>query len=502
MILALLSGLLLAFSMPGPDLGWLAWIAIIPLFWSLNGKSPKQAFRISWLTGVVFFGALLYWLYTLWDWTSAFIIFGYVILIGYLGLYWGIFGALYAFLSRRLPRWMLILVVPALWAILEFARSLTRFGFPWGQAADALYQELPFVQLASITGSWGLSFLVVLTNYLLYVGIKSRQWHYPVAAIVLTGLAFFWGWSELNRPAPSGHELKISLVQPNVPQKIRSDPSRLSEFLALHQRLLEEAAEENLGNDLVILPESILPAFVVQDSSIRESFTNWAKENRSALLLGTFTQKSGRIYNSVAFISSAGDIGDIYRKVQLVPFSTEYFPGIQLLDQLGFLRFLPIGRLGALTPGQGFEPLRTELGVIATPICFESIFPQISRVFVERGAQLIITITNDAWFKNTWALEQHFAKGVFRAIENSRYFVQAANTGISGIIDPKGRIQLRSHTEEVSVLHGTVNLIAQQTLYTRYGDWFIYLCFVYLGLLAIVALVRPLLPAERSRPTT
>jgi apolipoprotein N-acyltransferase len=500
MIRALLSGLLLAFSMPGPHLGWLAWFALLPLFGALEEKSPKEAFRLGWLAGIVFFGALLYWLYTLWDWASVFIIAGYAILIAYLGLSWGVFGALYAFFRRRLPEWMFILTVPALWVTLEFARSLTRFGFPWGQMADALYQQLPFVQLVSLTGSWGLSFFVVLVNHLIFLGIKRRRWHYPLMALALVGISFGWGWTEMNRPRPEGRELRIGLVQPNIPQRIRSDPERLPEFVKLYKRLLDELAQGE-HRDLVILPESILPAFVLQDSSVREVFTEWARRRQSALLLGTYTHESQQVYNSVAFFSAAGDPVDTYDKVQLVPFSTEYFPGIRLLDQLGFWRFLPIGRLGTLTAGQGFHPLRTELGVFATPICFESIFPQISRTFVLRGAELLVTITNDAWFKDSWALPQHFAKGVFRAVENGRYFVQAANTGISGIIDPKGRILLQSPIEEEVVLRGAVYLLDRQTLYTLWGDWWAYATLIYLGMM-IISVAIPRRQAGRSSPAS
>ena len=498
MIIALLSGLLLAFSMPGPNPGWLAWIAFVPLFWALDGKSPKQAFRIGWLAGVVFFGVLLYWLFTLWDWASAFIIVGYLVLICYLGLYWGVFGALYSFVGRRLPRWTSLIAVPALWVVLEFIRSLTRFGFPWGQAADALYLQLPFVQLASITGPWGVSFLVVMTNYLLYMGIKYRQWSYPLIASLLMGVIFLWGWIEMSRPLSEGRELYIGLVQPNIPQRVRSDPNRLNEFLALHQQLLEEITQEDEEVDLVILPESILPTLVLEDFQVRQVFTKWAETHHSSLLLGTFTRDARNIYNSVAFISPRGEVVDTYDKVQLVPFSTEYFPGIQLLDQMGISRWIPIGRLGALTPGKGFLPLSTERGRLATPICFESIFPQISRDFVRGGAQLLVTITNDAWFKNTWALPQHFAKGIYRAVENRRYFLQAANTGISGIIEPTGRILLRSQIEKQEVLRGLVNLMDGLTLYTRWGDWLIYASLIYLGIVFTFGFLR--LRAERSRP--
>ncbi len=494
MIFAILSGILLALSMPGPDLGALAWIALIPLFWALRGKEPKEAFRLSFIAGAVFFGLLLYWLFTLWEWTSAAIIPGFAILIAYLGLYWGVFGWAYSWLDKRLPGWALAVAAPALWVILEFVRSLTRFGFPWGQAADGIYQQLEFVQLASITGIWGVSFLVVIFNYLLFKSLAARKWRYAACAAIILGATLIWGVTEMARPLEAGAERSLALLQPSIPQRERNDPTRLEEFLGIYQLLLNKLETQSPAEakkpDLVVLPESALPTFILDDNATLEFFTNWAINNQTHLLTGTFTFKEpNHVFNSAIYFSTYGPSSEIYRKVQLVPFSTEYFPGIQFFNDMGLSSILPVGRrLGLLTPGTEFRPISTELGKIATPICFESIFPQISREFVKNGAELILVITNDAWFKRTWALNQHFAKGVYRAVENRRFFVQAANSGISGFIDPFGKIQERSLVEDRSVTTGRVSFVEAETLFTRFGDWFVYLLGAALALLFIISL--------------
>lgn len=483
-VLAGLAGLALAFSMPGPDLGGLVWVALIPLFWALGDRDPKRAFQLGLVGGVVYFGALLYWLYTLWEWTSFALIPGYLVLVGYLGLYWGAFGALYAFLHRRLPLWALIPAVPALWVLLEYIRSLGKFGFSWGQIADALYRQLEMVQLVSITGPWGVSFLVVLVNLIIYQGIRRRRWRYPLVAALAAGLVFSWGGARLQQPLPQGEALAVSIAQPNIPQAIRSDTNRLDEFLAIYQRLLERIDRAAPHSDLVILPESILPAYVLSDPEVRGVFTGWTRTHETTMILGTYSREGDDVYNATVAISPAGDVVDTYHKNRLVPFSTEYFPGIGLVRQLGLSRWVPVGnRLGLITPGRGLKPLQTPWGPIGTPICFESIFSHITRKFVQSGAKLITTLTNDAWFKNTWALPQHFAKGVLRAVENGRYFVQAANTGVSGIVDPRGRIIERSPIQREAVLFGTVELLDGQTVYTRYGDGFVHLSLLYLAIL-------------------
>jgi len=489
---AIASGVLLSLSMPGPDAGLLAWVALAPLLWALDGRAPKEAFKLGLLAGAAFFALLLHWLYTLWDWASFAIVPGYILLVGYLSLYWGAFGALFAFMSRRLPPVALVFVVPALWVSLEFARSLTRFGFPWGQAADAIYQQLPFVQISSLTGIWGVSFLVVLVNAGLALGFARRAWHPPAIALGLAALTLIWGSLQLAQP-PEGHKLKVAILQPNIPQSIRGDPRRLEEFLDIYLKLLAEAEVELEGGpSLVVLPESILPVGVLDDPEVLEEFSGWASRNSTPLILGTYRYSSEQVFNSTVAISSWGGVLDTYDKVHLVPFSTEYFPAIGLLKRLGLLKRVSIAaRLGLLSRGGGFEPLSTELGPLATPICFESIFPHISREFVRKGAQIIITITNDAWFKGSWALPQHFAKGVFRAVENGRYFIQAANTGISGIIDPRGRIIAKTQIEERTALYGSAKLLYDQTFYARFGDWLPLVSLFYLLGLSLRLLVRP-----------
>jgi apolipoprotein N-acyltransferase len=486
-LLAGVSGALGALSMPGSGLDFLIWFALAPLFYALQGHRPRRAFQISLVAGACFFGVLFYWLYTLWDWASFFIIPGYLLLIGYLALYWGAFGAVYAWLSRRLPHWAMIAAAPALWIILEFIRALGPFGFTWGQLAQALYREIPVIQLASLTGIWGVSFLVVLINYLLYLSITRRRWRYLALVVVAVGLAWGWGMVHAEQPLIDQQTLRVALVQPNIPQIMRSDPSRLSEFLEKYQGLLAQIQPGSA--DMTILPESILPDFVLRDQLLLGYFESWARDHQSSLIFGSLDSRPRGYYNTAALLSAQGDLLGTYDKVQLVPFSTEYFPGVDFLDRLGLWRWLPIGRLGALTPGDGFHPIQAPQGKIGLSICFESIFPQIGRALVRQGAELLVTITNDAWFKETWALPQHLAQGVFRAVETDRYFVQAANTGLSAIVDPHGRILMSSSIAQAELVRGTVGLRETKTLYVRYGDWFIYLA---LGILAFSLLITRL----------
>jgi len=252
--------------------------------------------------------------------------------------------------------------------------------------------------------------------------------------------------------------------------------------------------------DVIALPESILPTLALEDPRVLDELARWAQGSRAALIFGTFTRRNGGLFNSAVVLDPEGAVTGVYDKVQLVPFSTEYFPGVGVLRALGLERWLPIGRLGVLTPGSALRPLelRLEAGSdgterrvrVGTPICFESVFGRIARALVRNGAELLVVVTNDAWFGRSWALEQHFAEAVIRAVETGRYVVQVANTGISGVVDPRGRVLLSTRKDERTARVGAVRPSSAETLYVRWGDWVVALggaIVVGLGLRAAAA---------------
>jgi apolipoprotein N-acyltransferase len=464
----------MALSQPGFDLDWLAGVALVPLFFVLEAIPAKSAFFRAWISGFAFFGILLYWLFALGEWAGAWIGLGYLLLISYLALYWGLFGAVYSLLPGRSPLWLQGLAVPALWVFLEFARSLTRFGFTWGFLSDALYARPELIQISSATGAWGVSFLLVFLNFALFLTLKHRRVRYALAGLGLFILNGIYGVSILSEPDEQGRPLEVAIIHSHVSQRDRSHPGQLERLIALYVKQVEQIQEDV---DLIILPETIVPGYILRQEELLARFRALAQIKQSWLLLGTIDRKPNQpgIRNTTALFSPEGRVVSEYDKVQLVPFSTEYFPFIQRLRGWGLSTLLNRVPLGSLTPGAGFEPLRGQIGTLATPICFESIFPAISRAFVRAGAQALITLTNDGWFKDSRELPQHFAKGVFRAVETRRYFVQASNAGVSGIVSLSGRILASTDSQKEQILRGRIWLQEGWTLYTRYGDWFIVL---------------------------
>ncbi|MFN4219250.1 MAG: apolipoprotein N-acyltransferase, partial [Candidatus Bipolaricaulia bacterium] len=291
----------------------------------------------------------------------------------------------------------------------------------------------------------------------------------------------------------------------NVPQRARSDPEQLSHIQNIYLAQLDQLTAEKL--DLVVLPESIVPAYLLRQPDLLQPYQEHARRRGASLIVGTIDYRDGRLFNTAALIAPDGKIADLYDKVQLVPFSTEYFPLIGFLRSMGLENVIGQLPLGALTPGKEFRPLALTpdpspvithgRGVpagqgeglrLATPICFESIFSQIGQAFVRNGAQAIVIITNDAWFKGSKALEQHFAKAVFRAVETGRYTAQASNGGISGVIDPYGRILTATRSEKEQILQETILLQDRATLYVQLGDWVVYLLGILLAGIILPAL--------------
>ena len=482
LLLAMLAGTLTALSQPGYGMDWLSVVSLVPLFFALDNSRPKGAFLSSWVSGFVFFAVLLYWLFFLSDWAGPWIALGYLVLITYLSLYWGFFGLFFA-LSRNSLGWLRWLCVPTLWVSLEFLRSLTHFGFTWGYLSDALYMLPEFIQVSSVTGAWGVSFLIVLLNFLFFGALGRRQIRFALTGLGVIALDLLIGSLLMHSPdTETGHSLKIAVVHSHVDQRDRSSPSQTDRLVELYASEVEQSVHSPV--DLIVLPESIIPGFLLRNQEIFSRFSSLAETKRAWMIVGTLDYRldhPGALYNSAALLSPQGQLISAYDKVQLVPFSTEYFPFIEPLRQWGPLKDL-LSRvpLGSLAPGAEFRPLQGKIGSFATPICFESIFPSISRDFIEAGAQAIVTLTNDGWFKDSLALPQHFAKGVFRAVETGRYFVQASNAGISGIVSDKGRILETTDAKAEKTLEGRIFLHEGWTLYTRYGDWFIVLSLAIL----------------------
>ncbi len=496
--LSLLSGILLILSFPKFDLEFLAWLALVPLFYAIEGKGFAQSFKIGFLTGFASFLGILYWIIV------AVHTYGYIpltlsslillLLVAYMAAYMGAFTFLTRFVQLRLGL-ETVLFAPVLWVSLEYLRSFLLTGFPWANLGYSQYLNLPLIQMSDITGVYGISFVVLLVNAALYTVL--RQWKkkiFPYREVIATALIFsgflvygYFKMSAVEREMAGQPSLKVGLVQGNIDQSIKWSESFQKETLEIYQRLSLKVAREK--PDLMIWPETATP-FFFQDSAEFQPIVFAIPEKTNAFLL--FGSPSYKIrqhkiyhYNSAYLLSPSGELAGQYDKIHLVPFG-EYVP---LSNLLFFIGSLGEG-IGNFKPGKeiyNFSLPQSKFGVV---ICFEIIFPDLCRRFVKRGANFLVTITNDAWFGKTSAPYQHFSMAAFRAVENHVCVARAANTGITGLIDPRGKILRQGGIFTEEAMSGTIRLMRKKTFYTLYGDIFAWLCSGFFVLLLGYALAK------------
>lgn len=485
-LFSLLSGILLVLSFPNFDLEFLAWFALVPLFYAVEGKILWDSFKLGFLTGFISFLGILYWIvvavHTYGNIPLIPSVLILLLLVGYLSLFIGVFAFLYRFIQIRLGL-QTILLAPLLWVSLEYLRSFFLTGFPWASLAYSQYINLPFIQMADITGIYGLSFVILLVNATLYTALL--QWSkksFPLREVAITILFLLvflvYGYLRIgavDQRIIQNPPLKIGLVQGNIDQSIKWDQSFQNETMKIYERLSLKVADKK--PDLIIWPETATPFFFQDAKEFQPLVLDIPKKTGAFLLFGTPSYKieRGKVhhYNSALLVSPAGELNGKYDKIHLVPYG-EYVP-------LG--EYLSLGSLGEgignFKSGKETFNFTLPQGKFGVLICFEIIFPDLCRKFVKEGANFLVTITNDAWFGRTSAPRQHLTMATFRAVENRVFIARSANTGISAFIDPVGRImkQGRIFTEEA--MNGTIGLSKEKTFYTLYGDVFAWICSAF-----------------------
>ena len=505
-LLSFLSSILLIFSFPNFDLEFLAWFALVPLFFSIEGKGLVHSFKLGFLTGIISFLGILYWIIVAVHTYGnvPLILSGLILLllVVYLSLFIGVFTLLTRFIQIRAGL-QTILFTPVLWVALEYLRSFLLTGFPWANLGYSQYLNLPFIQMADITGAYGLSFVIVLVNVTLFWVL--HQWSkktFPfkevvVTAIILLGFLIY-GYvkmGSIDRQINQNPSLKVGLVQGNIDQSIKWDKSFQIETLKIYEKLSSRVAEEK--PDLIIWPETATPFFFQDAKEYQPLVLDIPKKANAFLLFGTPTYKvvKGKVnhYNSAYLVSPSGELIGKYDKTHLVPFG-EYVP---MQDLLFFIGSLGEG-IGDFKSGKEIFNFSLPQGKFGVLICFEIIFPDLCRKFVKRGANFLVTITNDAWFGRTSAPYQHFSMATFRAVENRVFVARAANTGITGFIDPKGRILKKGGIFTEEAMNGTIRLSSQKTFYTLYGDIFAWVCSAF----SIFIIVNALILKRRKKSKT
>jgi len=442
------AGLLWASFFPG--WGWVAWAALVPLLWALDGAGPWRGAAFGAAFGLTFFLLQFTSLFPLWPLGV-----GPVIVLAWVAL--SLFGSLFLAAFGAVAGWRPHpLLWAGTWALVEAARAAGPLGFTFGSVPASMAGS-PFLPAAALGGPWLLSLAVAWTAGCLARGLRHKRW--LPWAVVGPLLLFTGGW--LAPRSRDAGAVTMALVQPNIPKAEQLDYSRLPEHADLYRELLASVAPPV---DLIVAPENALP-WLRDVPEHLALFQSTARRVGAPVLVGTGDFRDGRAFNTVLALSPTGEVAGSYDKTRLVPFG-EYVPWRGVWDRLGFGSIISAHLPMDLTPGEAVRPV----GRYGIMICFESTFSGISRELVRQGAEVLITATNDAWFGRTRIVWEHYALGALRAAETGRSFVQAGQTGFTGGWGPRGEDLGRypPWTKGVFVLR--VPLYSGLTPYVRFGD--------------------------------
>ncbi|MCL4812349.1 MAG: apolipoprotein N-acyltransferase [Vicinamibacteraceae bacterium] len=457
----------------------MAWVALAPLALAIlrAARRARSPLRHAFLTGVVaglgYFTGTVYWV------TNVMAFYGGLstpvaagvaaLLIAYLAIYPGL-AALVTVVAVRRAGLAGLWLLPFAWTAAEYGRGVVLGGFPWVLLGTSQAPVLPVAQLASVTGVYGLSWLLAASGTALGVVIASRGQAWKGAAALTALVAAIWAWGawrlDANVLAGAGTPVRVGIVQGNVPQDEKWDPANARDILYRYIDGSREVVDQ--GARFVLWPESATPFFYEEEPAGRRVIEDFARETGATLLFGSDQVERGtppRYYNSAFLVGPDGTTRGVYRKVHLVPFG-EYVP----LKQLLFFAAPLVEAVSDFSPGDEVVMLPLAGAPISCAICYEVVYPTLSRRAVRRGSRLLTTITNDAWFGRSSAAYQHFDQAAVRAVEHGRYLVRAANTGVSGIVDPYGRVLARTDLFVTTTVTGDVRLLEGLTVYGKMGD--------------------------------
>ncbi len=484
--LSAVSGLLLVFVFPPFNVHLLAWVALVPFLAAVSGRLPADAAKYGLVTGLVYFGGILPWI------VNALGVYGHIgpalsillmlVLVSYLALYISLFGWITAKMGRDPEA---ILLAPFIFVIVELLRGELLTGYPWALLAHSQHTVPEVIQIASVTGAAGVTFLIMAVNAAIcYSYLKHRQgekaYLFSVAIIGLALLNFAWGHLEIKRvEGQKGTEFKAALIQGNIYQDNKWDNAYRRMILKEYFGMTYKASREN--PDVIIWPETAIPFYYGSDRVADQRYSQNMREMvatiKTPLLFGSMgierEEGGDYVHFNRAWVLDPSGAESHYDKVHLVPFG-EYVPirrilfFVENIDAVG----------GDLGVGQDATPVDIGGVPAGVQICYEIIFAKYSRRFARNGARIMVNITNDGWFGPTAASAQHMMSLPFRAVENRMPILRAANTGISGFVTATGKMKSLTPIFETLMVIDTVTIPppGKMTFYTRFGDVFTFVC--------------------------
>lgn len=507
--LILLSGLLSVAAFPPSPLGFLAYVALIPLIHAFVRDDFHLSFEKGYLFGILLNFGVLYWLAvnkgTQWYWALLSMISGVL----FLALNYGMIGLAIGLIGRRIGRWVGVWSFPVVWVAIEFLRSFGTLGFTWNQLCYTQTKALQQIQFASIFGTTGISCWIVLLNVLFYWGFNFRKkgkkfFRALTIVFLLIVIPQIHGALVMKRSTAreEARPVQVALVQPNVDPNAKWDRQAYRDVMQLLYDLSDSATISQ--RDLLVWPETATPTYLRSNRGGElDRIRRYITGKRIHLLTGVpdyefLSRNEYRVYNATFLLRPGSrQVGiESYRKNRLVPFG-EYIPLSQIIPELDNLN---LGQ-GNFDAGQEMKTFRIPLQTtkdnaidttlcFASVVCYESSFPHIVRQATRMGAELLVIVSNDAWFGFTSGPFLHMEIAKLRAIENRIPVVRAANTGISLITDAYGRSLAMAPFGKKEWLTATLDQGHPHTLFVRWGNWMGILCVIIAMTLIIGAIYR------------
>ncbi|WP_417908730.1 apolipoprotein N-acyltransferase [Candidatus Electronema sp. PJ] len=509
-----LSALLLALAMPGWVGCWpLLFIALIPLLWAARTlPSAAQSGCMGLFCSLLYHVSLLCWIVIVlqrYGGLHTTVATGVLFLLAvYMAAYTAFFCILVNRLTTRPGKGLsvtILLIAPVAWVGLDVARGWLLTGMPWMDLGYGFYHQPLLIQAADLGGHHLITFFIVQINALLYWLLdrifsqtRTAKRQYVLAVMVCLSLYCAGGYSmlryqQVDSEAATAEQLVVATVQGNIDQAEKWSPTMKDETVERYLSLSNKAVQGGERVHLVVWPETALP-FYPHREPLMSRVRDFVKDKQIYLITGSpfFTVTPDRhkeqginlrpveYFNSALLLDHSGTLIGRYNKQHLVPFG-EYVP---LRDFLWFIRPL-VELVGDFTPGNSFKPLDADKIKAGALICFESIFPNIARQETAEGANLLVSLTNDAWYGKSSAPQQSWAMTILRAVENRRSLVRAANTGISGFVAPTGAVSRKSDLFTEEALTDNVALMTGQTVFGLGGHWFGTACLAFTGLLLL-----------------
>ncbi len=475
-LLAFVSAALLGLAYPPVGLGFLAWVALVPLLFVVEAFPIRTVFLWTWVSGVFFFFATISWIRHI-TWV------GMIFVVLVMAVFYSLPFVLARLTRDVFPRWWLF-SLPFAVAGLEWVRSFDALAFPWVIYGNSQACFPGLIQFADITSAFGVSWWVVMVNVVLFALLRKRTTLRWVSLVLLFLVPLMYSRAVIHSAPEAGKPITVALIQGNVPPDEKWDVNMVQWNIDLYRSMSERAMAYH--PDLLVWPETAIPAYILQEPYFRRMVQDFTDSTGVPVLTGlpAIDVKTEETWNAAGLFLPGRDEVQRYDKIHLVPFG-EAFPLDDVFPQIRKIE------LGQANWDEGTKTVvfdSPRLPPFHVAICFESIFPDLNRKFIRKGSQFITVITNDVWFGPKSSPIQHAMISTLRAIEFHRPVVRCANTGVSMIIDPYGRIQQRSDTFVRTALTGTIAPRSDLTFYARYGNLFSMGCFLFTLILFVLSL--------------